>query len=257
LSEPALANKRPTESDALVLGGDSQVFYSQDEVILDTRNFAGMVQQHGLPHANPLTSSRPFAANTTFESSFKQSLFSSPLHLLEDEHVQLPMYSDDLARSPPRGPFDFITPHAQFVAQPLTSPVDSRVPLSPPYSGSSLCFQPSSDPLFGGTSLLGIDSVMSNPELFQLFTSMSTGFASVQPSFMEGTPGSSVSAPMSGPVFNTSMSVTTNVSSTADQLPHLSQGLTTITGVDMSGINQSFIDADLLSMWLSAPAGLL
>jgi len=170
------------------------------------------------------------------------------------------MYSDDLARSPPHGPFDFITPQAQFVAQPLTTHVDSRVPrsgFSPPYSGSSLGFQPSSDALFEGTSFLGIDSVMSNPELFRLFTSMSTGLAGVQPTYIEGTPGPSVSAPMSGPVFDTSMSVTTNVDSTHDQLPQLCQGLATINDVDMPGIDQRSIDADLLSMWLNAPAGLL
>ncbi len=221
-----------------------------------------MVQQHGLPHANPLTSSVPFAANTTFGSSFEQLPFSSPLHLLEYEQVQLPMYSDDLAQSPPHGPFDFITSHAQFVAQSLTSPVDSRVPISglspPSYSGSSLCFQPWSDPLFGGTSLLStadaLTSVMSNPELFQLFTS------GVQPFYIEGTPGSSVSAPMSGAIFNTSTSVTTNINSTADQLPqlgNLSQGLTTITSVDMPGVDRSSIDSDFLSMWLNASAGLL
>ena len=99
-----------------------------------------------------------------------------------------------------------------------------------------------------------LTSVMSNPELFQLFTS------GVQPFYIEGTPGSSVSAPMSGAIFNTSTSVTTNINSTADQLPqlgNLSQGLTTITSVDMPGVDRSSIDSDFLSMWLNASAGLL
>lgn len=292
-------HKRSRGPDAPTLANES-IFYSQEPTFGDPRNVAGSrrlnkekyLQKHYSPQTNSPTSSVSSPADAlsiASEPSFEQSpSFSSPPHY---EQLQLPMYSNDLGRLPLHGPFNFVEPHAQFVAQPsVTSSANSSEPryqtsgvssgsytgslhqqqpaTSNVYAGSSIHSQPVSDPYFREMSSLrtGLSSnpVMNTSGLFQLGAS-ATGPTGIQTTYSERNSRSLISAPISGAIFNTPMAVRPSdhpISShaapqslqhhqTLDNLPQR------LMNVGVQGIDLGPIDTDLASIWLNAPAGLL